>query len=157
MRQVNDEALTHLRQEVQRYVRSETPIIAADHCPVAWQCEGGNECDPKALADRPVAAFCGLGNPDSYQRTLADLGITPQLWRTFPDHHAYTRNDVDDLRRWAGQLPNDGIVLTTQKDAVKLRIGDLAGRELWSLRIGLAMRSSTDAERLEQILASVGV
>ena len=26
-------------------------------------------------------------------------------WRVFPDHHAYTREDVEGLRTWARQLP----------------------------------------------------
>ncbi len=151
---VTDEALVNLRAEVQRLVKLGTPIVAADHQPLTWRRHGGSECEPRTFADTPVAAFCGLGNPASFQRTLIDLGIVPQLWRTFPDHHAYTRADVDDLRRWAEQLPGNGVVLTTQKDAVKLRIGDLAGRELWALRIGMVMRTGDEAANLEQLLAN---
>ncbi len=152
---VTVEALATLRAEVQRLVKPGTPIVGADHHPLTWRRHDGRECEPSAFSGTPVVAFCGLGNPASFQRTLADLGIAPQLWRTFPDHHGYTRVDVDDLRRWAGQLPENGVVVTTQKDAVKLRIGDLAGRELWALRIGMVMRSGHEAERFEQLLASV--
>lgn len=151
--QVAEESLTSLRQEVQQLVKPGTPILAADHLPIAWHREGGSECEPNRLAGRPVAAFCGLGNPDSFRQTLADIGITPQLWRTFPDHHEYTRSDIDDLRQWAANLPTDGVVLTTQKDAVKLRIADPASRELWSLRIGMSMRSDADVDRIESLLA----
>jgi tetraacyldisaccharide 4'-kinase len=152
---VADEGVNPLRREVQRHIQPGTSIIASDHRPVAWQREGGSECEPRILASRPAAAFCGLGSPESFRRTLADLGIVPHLWRTFPDHHAYTRSDIDELRQWAAQLPSDGVVMTTQKDAVKLRVGELAGRELWALRIGLVMQSKEDAERLEHVLASV--
>jgi tetraacyldisaccharide 4'-kinase len=80
------------------------------------------------------------------------LRIEPRLWREFPDHHAYTRADVDDLRRWAAGLPPEGVVVTTQKDAVKLRLTELAGRELWSLRIGMAWQAGADRDRLESRL-----
>ncbi|MCS6849670.1 MAG: tetraacyldisaccharide 4'-kinase [Gemmataceae bacterium] len=89
------------------------------------------------LIDRPVAAFAGIGNPEGFRRTLADLGARLRAFRGFPDHHVYTRRDVEDLRAWARQLPADGLVLTTQKDLVKLQLNRLAERELWALRIRL--------------------
>jgi len=75
-------------------------------------------------------------------------------FRTFPDHHPYTRADVDDLRAWAGQLPADAVVATTQKDWVKLRVPDLAGRPLRAVAIGLAFRDGQEAfdEALRQVL-----
>jgi tetraacyldisaccharide 4'-kinase len=152
---VDDESLNQLRTDVQRYVQADVPIVESDHRPVAWQRQGHSEREPAAFAGRVAAAFCGLGNPESFRQTLTEIGITPQLRRTFPDHHAYSRVDIDDLRRWAAQLPQDAVVLTTQKDAVKTRIGDLAGRELWSLRIGMEMRQSDDLEILKKIMASV--
>ena len=42
-------------------------------------------------------------------------------------------------------LPVDAAVLTTQKDWVKLRVPDLAGRELWAVRIGLHFRDGEEA------------
>ena len=86
---------------------------------------------------------CGLGHPGAFRRTLDDLGATVADARTYPDHHAYTRDDVDDLRRWADGLPADAWVATSQKDLVKLRIPDLGGRPLVAVRVGLRF---TDGE-----------
>ena len=44
-----------------------------------------------------VAAFCGIGNPDAFRRTLTNLGMNLVDWRVFPDHHSYTRADVESL------------------------------------------------------------
>jgi tetraacyldisaccharide 4'-kinase len=96
------------------------------------------------LRGRGVAAFCGIGNPDAFRRTLEGLGATVVNFRTFPDHHAYTRTDVDDLTRWANELPPDTPLVTTQKDWVKLRVAELGGHPLRALRIGLAFRDGRE-------------
>lgn len=119
------------------------PVAETEHRPAGLV--GGDEPEDVATAaGRPVAAFCGIGNPSAFRRTLEGLGAAPTSFRTFPDHHPYSRADVDDLRRWAGELPPDALVLTTQKDWVKLRLADLAGRPLRAVRVGLAFRSGRE-------------
>jgi tetraacyldisaccharide 4'-kinase len=91
-----------------------------------------------------IGAFCGIGNPAAFRRTLEGLGAAVADFRTFPDHHPYTRADVDDLAGWADLLPAGAAVVTTQKDWVKLRVPDLGGRPLRALRVGLAFRDGQD-------------
>jgi len=100
------------------------PIATTEHRPVA------NE-----LSGAMVGAFCGIGNPEAFRRTLELLGAAVAEFRTFPDHHAYTREDVDDLRSWAGRLPPGAAIATTQKDWVKLRVDELGGRPLHTVKI----------------------
>jgi len=45
------------------------------------------------------------------------------------------------LRTWAGQQPEHSLVLTTQKDLVKLRLTQLSGRRVWALRVRLEIQS----------------
>lgn len=97
------------------------------------------------LAGKTVAAFCGIGNPAAFRRTLEDLGATVLTLKEYPDHHPYTRADVDALTRWAESLPPDAWVATTQKDWVKLRIDALAGRPVYAVRIGLELTAEQDA------------
>jgi tetraacyldisaccharide 4'-kinase len=119
---------------------SNTPVATTEHRPVALV-RGEGESEPvESLAGKPVGAFCGIGNPAAFRRTLESLGATVAGFRAFPDHHAYTREDVEDLTRWAATLPTGAAVATTQKDWVKLRVSELAGRPLWAVRIGLAFR-----------------
>ena len=42
--------------------------------------------------------FCGIGNPESFDRQLKSLGGELVGSRHFADHHAYTPADVDSLR-----------------------------------------------------------
>ncbi len=103
--------------------------------------------------DRPIAAFCGLGNPEAFRQTLVKLGLNVIAWRTYPDHHAYSKDDVEALRAWARQLPPDAAVATTQKDLVKIRLDRVGDRDLWALQIALNLISGQDA--LEDLLRKI--
>jgi tetraacyldisaccharide 4'-kinase len=118
------------------------PIATTIHRPAANELKG-----------MTVGAFCGIGNPAAFRRTLESLGATVADFRTFPDHHAYTRQDVDDLRRWASGLPKDAAVATTQKDHVKLRLDELSGRTLHTVRIEMAFTAGE--EEFQTALATV--
>ena len=103
------------------------PIATTEHRPIANELNGAT-----------VGAFCGIGNPEAFRRTLESLGAKIAVFRNFPDHHAYSREDVDDLRAWANELPEDAVIATTQKDWVKLRLAELSDRPLHTVRIEMA-------------------
>jgi tetraacyldisaccharide 4'-kinase len=104
------------------------------------------------LAGTAVAAFCGIGNPEAFRRTLLPLGARLVDFRSFPDHHPYSASDVADLTAWARALGAD-LVLTTQKDSVKLRARALGPIPLSALRIGLEITQA--GEVLEAALAGL--
>ena len=83
------------------------------------------------IGGKSVAAFCGIGNPEGFRRTLLELCGDLIEFRVFPDHHAYTAADVRSLERWVRDS-GANLVLTTQKDSVKLRrlagAGSASGR-----------------------------
>lgn len=72
------------------------------------------------LPDGPVAAFCAVGNPNSFFDQLRNSGYELVVEKTFRDHHAYTQKDADDLVTAAKQAGAASLI-TTAKDAVKLR------------------------------------
>ncbi|HEY9283967.1 MAG TPA: tetraacyldisaccharide 4'-kinase, partial [Pyrinomonadaceae bacterium] len=74
---------------------------------------------PVAETPRPVAAFCGIGNPRAFFRHLRREGFTLAHERAFRDHHFYTQPEIDALCREAGSRGARALV-TTAKDAVKL-------------------------------------
>lgn len=134
--------------------------------PLAW-CESDQVPLELLVEDQPpepvgrlegasVAAFCGIGNPDGFRRTLERLGCRIVAFRAFPDHHAYTRADLLDLTDWAGGS-GAALALTTQKDSVKLRLDRLGALSLYALRIGLEFRSGLSVleERLEGVRARI--
>jgi tetraacyldisaccharide 4'-kinase len=151
-----DQAGMQERERIRRRVARlapGAPLAESRHRPLELQ---NSEREREAidwLRGRTVAAFCGIGNPEAFRRTLTDLGAAIVAFRTYPDHHAYTRRDVDELRTWADSLAADAVV-TTQKDLVKLRLPRLGDRPLWAVRIGLEVESGREV--LEQrLLAAV--
>lgn len=73
-----------------------------------------------------IGAFCALGNPESFFTHLASVFDQPgvddldlAIRRPFPDHHVFTRQDIDELEAQARSL-GVAAFLTTAKDAVKL-------------------------------------
>lgn len=132
-----------------------TPVATSEHRPTELVNEGVNAA-VETLAGQSVGAFCGIGNPAAFRHTLESLGARVADFRSFPDHHAYTREDVEELTRWAGTLPPGAAIATTQKDWVKLRVKELAGHPLWAIRIGLTFRDgeAAFAQVLEKVLAS---
>jgi tetraacyldisaccharide 4'-kinase len=146
--QAGPEALDELRRRVGRLAPGKV-VAEAIHCPVALVSAGGATAPLDQLRGRPVAAFCGIGNPEAFRRTLGALGVDPVEFVVYPDHHPYSREDVERLRERAGQLPADALVVTTQKDLVKLRLDELAGRPLWAVGVELAIvRGLAEVEQL---------
>jgi tetraacyldisaccharide 4'-kinase len=151
--QVPPEACAALRGRVARLAPAAV-LAETTHQPVELVNAEGATAALDLLRERPVAAFCGIGNPGAFRRTLADLGAPPGDFRTYADHHAYGRADVEALRAWGRAQPPGALLLTTQKDLVKLPVTQLGGRPLWALRVRLAFRAGRDD--LERLLAGAG-
>ena len=107
----------------------------------------------EAVAGRRVAAFCGIGNPAGFRKTLTNLGAEVVAMREFADHHAYSANDVQILAEWADLLDVEMMVCTA-KDLVKLRLQRIGRRPLWAVAIELKiLRGSEEFEaRLAALL-----
>lgn len=115
-----------------RYERPETPIEEARHL--------------KALA------FCGVGNPNAFRRTLTDIAANITEFRCYPDHHDYTRADVTDLIAWV-RAERPQAILTTQKDLVKICLTDIAGLPLFA--VGITTHVVDGAQHLETSLQRI--
>jgi tetraacyldisaccharide 4'-kinase len=147
------EQCDRLRQIIAR-LALRVPLVETTHRPMELSNNVGMTAELAVLREGPIAAFCGIGNPEAFRRSLVDLGARLEDFRVYPDHHAYGREDVEELRRWAAGLPSSSTIVTTQKDLVKLRLTDLEDRSLWFLRIRLNIEAGQDAldERLRSVL-----
>ncbi len=128
-----------IRAEAERHAG---PLRWAEvrHAPRDLVDDVGSTSPVANLATRSVAAFCGIGNPEGFRRTLTPLCGRVLEFRTFPDHHPYSAADMADLTAWAGGLGAD-LALTTQKDSVKLRPRPSGQFRCAALRIDLEVLS----------------
>ena len=69
--------------------------------------------------DTSYLLVCGIGNPDNFRQSAVkeNMNIADEL--IYPDHHAYTDNDIRQISHLFKQC-NAEAILTTEKDWVKL-------------------------------------
>jgi tetraacyldisaccharide 4'-kinase len=140
--QVDSATLTRLQEQVAR-LAPQTPVIVTSHRPTKWINSERAKQPLDKWKGQSAAAFCGIGNPEAFRRTLLDLGIGVTAFRAFPDHHAYTPDDVRALDDWVKET-TASVVVTTQKDLVKLCQTRLGEKELFALRIQLHIDAGQD-------------
>ncbi|WP_020177024.1 tetraacyldisaccharide 4'-kinase [Methyloferula stellata] len=70
------------------------------------------------LAGKPVVAFAGIGLPEKFKATVLDVGATIAGWRSFPDHHVYSAEELRRLQSDAAQRL--AALVTTEKDYVRI-------------------------------------
>jgi tetraacyldisaccharide 4'-kinase len=146
---VSDRDRTAIRAEAERRAGPQK-WIEARHAPLDLVDSLGQSTSLDELKGKSVAAFCGIGNPEGFRRTLSALCTELIDFRVFADHHSYTALDVGSLEHWvAGSGAN--LVLTTQKDSVKLRAASLGPAPLRALRIGLEITAGR--EIMDDLLA----
>ncbi|HUI54086.1 MAG TPA: tetraacyldisaccharide 4'-kinase [Bryobacteraceae bacterium] len=144
-----------LADAIEATVRRYNPdglVFRASVEPLAWvEHATGKQL---SLAERPferAGAFCGLGNPETFRRTLERLGVQPVDWIEFDDHHRYRPREMQHL---AHQVAARGAMalVTTEKDAVNLceSCSELvAPLSLYWLRVGMRV------EREEELMREV--
>jgi tetraacyldisaccharide 4'-kinase len=71
------------------------------------------------LLRKKAAAFCGIGTPAAFFADLRAWGFQVVAETIFPDHHAYSRRDLEKLFALA-RTAGAQALLTTQKDLMNL-------------------------------------
>ena len=80
----------------------------------------GKERHLKEIGSAEVASICGIAQPHNFFNMISDLDVKIKWKQAFRDHHYYTRQDMEKILD-AVNRHHVRIVITTQKDAVKLK------------------------------------
>jgi tetraacyldisaccharide 4'-kinase len=148
-------------RDLERIVRRIAPwaaVARARHRPVEVLGGGDQRLTLDDLRGKPALAFCGIGNPWSFRLALERLGLRILAFHAFPDHHSYGESTLQLLSAWIGAHGEDVLVLTTQKDWVKLPDGQIGSRMVQALRIALEIESGREEveARLTAAIAAKG-
>ncbi|MDQ1409097.1 MAG: tetraacyldisaccharide 4-kinase [Acidobacteriaceae bacterium] len=109
------------KEAIQRL--SNLPIFAASTRLLGFRRIGSEVGSLQNLADLgsgPFFAFCGIGNPEAFERDLQRWGIMPAGHVFLADHHRYTLEDVQAIERAAATVGAKSL-LTTEKDSWNLK------------------------------------
>ena len=97
-----------------------TPVLrAVFRLSHAVQYPGARHVSLEKLAHMRLAALAGLARPEVFSNSLRELGVDVKHFFTFPDHHAFTPQDVAEVVAGA---PGPGVegLATTEKDWLRL-------------------------------------
>lgn len=130
-------------------VQCTQPVIETVHRPAGlMDLRTGEPGDLNLIAGQTICALCSLGAPATFAATLTRLGAKVQKAFNFADHYVYNTKDIRNILEHC-RRNHVGIVVTTQKDAVKLAslrdefLPAVRDVELFSLHIELAVRDGT--------------
>ena len=123
------------RAGVTAMIPRETPVLRAVITPIP---------PPELLNDSMIYAFAGIGRPEKFFATLASLKCRVAGREAFPDHHPYTKREIDallDRAQAAAAIP-----VTTEKDHV--RLPETAKALVKSLPITVSWQDAAALDRL---------
>ncbi len=154
--QVSGEQLSKLEGQLVRYAPQATRVTAR-HRPASLFVHPEQQRDIQMLHGMDVLAFCAIGNPESFFRSLTELGANVLDRRTWPDHHAFTAEELSHCEAWCQAYPTARMVVCTMKDWVKIQESRLGGVELAALQIEMELISGRAEleNRLELLLQQI--
>jgi len=68
--------------------------------------------------NKNVVAFCGLGFPEKFFKTIKEIGCNIRYKKSFPDHYQYKEKDLKELIDIA--IKYNSLLITTEKDHIKI-------------------------------------
>jgi tetraacyldisaccharide 4'-kinase len=95
-------------------------------------------------ANPVTLAFCGIGNPDGFRKTLKAAEVSIHELVGFPDHHHYDQSDIQKLTATAEKLKAKALI-TTLKDLVKIEPGWVSSVGVVALSIEAQVTSGKES------------
>ena len=127
-------------------IHSRSKVVSVEHL----------DGTPVDVDDRKkrVLAFAAIGRPQAFASTLSSLGFEIVAKRWWPDHHQYRCGEIVRLLE-DRRLPERDLVLTTEKDAVKLALlEDIDPRSIGVVRVGVEFQDDGSA-LIDHVLQNV--
>lgn len=165
---LSPERMKEIRRTLQFYNR-EAIILTSSYCPsylrILQTGGGAINLTPESndylaqktkfleleeIKGKRVLAFSGIGNPDSFVKSLEGIGARVVERVNYPDHYRYNE---EDFKRLSNRVQSGGIdyVVTTEKDAVKFTSAML--QHLTEILVlGIELKLSDESELLDRIM-----
>ena len=129
--QATPEDLEKLKQEVKKYIAPEK-IFTSEIKHDGWI----NFNAPVNPKNKKAFAFSAIGSPESFIKTLRDLGVTVVASKSFRDHHSYSQKNLESLQALAKKF-NADFITCTEKDL--FNFPESPEKSSWNFDIPLAV------------------
>ena len=151
--QVSENSLKRIEDDVRR-INPDLVVARSHHMPIGIRTTAGTEIDVALLRGQRVFAFCGIGNPESFFRTVEHGGGVLVGATAYDDHYRYAIADLERIcTEAAGQQAT--LVLTTQKDWTKIaRLAGPRGQPPLAY-LAVELQITTGADRLTALIDRV--
>lgn len=105
------------------------------------------------LKNIPVVGFCAIGDPASFEMVLKNSGASVVKLVTYRDHYVYQRRDVEHLVDFC-RLQAVPVLVTTHKDAVKLRVFEDVFKDIRLVYIPIQLEITKGSDEfLQKVMA----
>ena len=150
--QIDAKSLGVIESEIAKH-NPHVPILRSIHAPTALLDDHGATTSIESLRGARVLAFCGIGNPEAFQKTMEQAGATVVDLKVFADHAEYSRERIEELAEWARNAEGIEHVLCTHKDLVKVRRDRIGGLPLRAVLVELKIEGfEILAQRMDALL-----
>jgi len=104
-----------------RRINNKADIFESVHKPVNFyrMSEPERALPLNSLKGKTAAIFCGIGDPESFERLITNCGINIGLSHRFHDHYDYTDADLERIILEA-EGKSISTIITTEKDASRI-------------------------------------
>jgi len=133
-----------LRKRIQQY-NPNAGIIECVHHPLYFEdVFTGERQGLDFLKNRKVASLSGIAQPESFEKSLIDLGCELVYSKRFADHHRFSQQEILNVIN-RGKKRQAHIIVTTQKDAVRFPKLDRRDLPIYFMRVEIKiLRGATD-------------
>ncbi|RJQ38343.1 MAG: tetraacyldisaccharide 4'-kinase, partial [Nitrospiraceae bacterium] len=136
-----------LKDEIRLYNKT-APVFLSRHRPVGFKKSTGEEIGIEWAKDKKFFAFCGIGSPESFKKTVLSTGCNLKGLKKYSDHYSYKEEDIEDIIKEA-KAGNADWIVTTEKDMARLR-----GMRLPENLVALTIRFAIDEGFYDEIFKS---
>jgi tetraacyldisaccharide 4'-kinase len=130
----SDGDTARLRERISRH-NPTAGIIECIHHPLYFEdVFTGERRDLDLLKGRKVASLSGIAQPESFERSLVQLGAELVYSKRFADHHRFTQQEVLNVVN-RSKKRQAFCIITTQKDAVRFPKIDRRDLPIYFMRV----------------------
>jgi tetraacyldisaccharide 4'-kinase len=121
------------------------PVFESEHALIGFYLSErpGSLAGIDALKGKKAVLVSGIGDPVSFEKIIAQSGVSIGHAFAFPDHHPYTENDAERIFRECRERAID-TVITTEKDSVRF-VPVMGSKpknvQVWIVRIALRLKN----------------